>query len=235
MRRFRVVSQVFSRGRTIPLALLASTAALLLILSACAPATSQPNSGLSGQQNAPSGLNIRLSADKFEFTSAQQFCQTLATAEVVVGSHGTARWNTVDGKLSAQARTPVAVLTGNYRIYTPITFARFVPLVDYRYVATKGFLTVGGQVGQDSYSIDASPTLAGVGGHYVVVLFPSTPHTGGNTEVALVVGYAYPVDAQGIVTLQPAGNPKEPGIGPPQPAITIALASLRQQLAACAS
>lgn len=230
-----VSQQVFSRGRTVSLALVASTAALLLLLSACAPAASQPDSGLSGQQNAPSGLHMRVSADKFEITSAQQFCQTLVTAEVVVGSHGTARWNTADGQLPAEARTPAAVLTGNYRIYTPITFARFVPLVDHRQVATKEFLTVGGQVGQDSYFIDASPTLAGTGGHYVVALFPSTPHTGGNTEISLVVGYAYPVDAHGIVTLQPAGNPNEPGVGPVQPAITIALASLRQQLAACTS
>ncbi len=212
---------------------LLSSVALFGMLSACGSAGGQPGLGSTGQQNASAGLNITLHADKFEFTSPEQFCQTLFTAEVVVGSHGTARWNTPDGKLPAGITTPAAVTKENLRIYTPVTFTRLVPLLDHRRVATKEYVTIGGQVGKDSYRIDEDPTLAGTGGHFIVVLYPSTPQTGGNTEEVLVAGNAYQVDAQGMVILQQAGNPNEPGPGQLQPAITISLASLKQRLASC--
>lgn len=228
-----MLPKVFARGRMAWPLVVASAAALLVVLSACAPDSSQSPSQTAGQHTASPGLHVRLEADKFEYTSAEQFCQTLVTAEVVVGSHGAPRWNTADGELPAGIKTADDVVAQNYRIYTPITFTRFVPLLDHRHVTTKEFLTLGGQVGQDSYFINEVPTLPGTGGHYVVVLYPSTPHTGGNTEVSLVVGNAYPVDAQGTVVLQAAGDPNEPGVGSPQPAITIALTALQQQLAAC--
>ena len=218
-----------SRSRTVTAAGLV-LAGVLALLSACAPGATQP--GHEAQQGM-AGLQVRLNADMFQFSSASQFCQTLVTAEVVVGGHGPARWNTPDGKLPAGISTHAAVINGNYRIYTPVTFTRFVPLVDHRDIATKEFFTLGGQVGQDRYSIDEVPTLPGTGGHYVVVLYPSTPQSGGNTEMSLVVGNAYPVDSQGMVILQQASNPNEPGVGPVQPASTIALESLKQQLAAC--
>lgn len=226
-------ANVFSRGRTVLLVIAATGAMFLMVLSACSQPGSPPTSGSNGQPKATTGLHIRLSADKFQFTSADQFCQALLTAEIVVGSHGTARWNTANGVLPATIKTATAAVQGNYRIYTPVTFARLVPLVDHRRVVTKEFLTLGGQVGQDSYFIDDVSTLPGTSGHYLVVLYPSMPQTGGNTEVSLVVGNAYPVDAQGMVVLQVAGNPNEPGVGPTQPAIAIALTSLEQQLAAC--
>ncbi len=212
---------------------LLSILSLLVLLSACEAVGGQPGSGATGQQGAPTGLNVVLHADKFEFTSAGQFCQTLFTAEVVVGAHGTARWNTPDGKLPAGITTSQAVIKNNLRIYTPVTFSRLAPFVDHRHVSTKEFVTIGGQVGNDRYQVDEDPDLAGAGRHFLVVLAPSTPQTGGNTEEALVVGWAYPVDAQGVVTLQQAGDPNEPGSGPLQPAITIPLAALKQQLASC--
>jgi len=75
--------------------------------------------------------------------------------------------------------------------------------------------------------------LPGLDGHYVVVLAPSTPQSGVTSDVALVVGWAYPVDARGIVTLQQVGNPQEPGVGTPQPAITITLTDPQQRLTQC--
>lgn len=212
---------------------LLSTVALLAVLSACGSVEAQPGAGSTMQQNASTGLRIELHADKFQFTSPQQFCQTLVTADVIVGSHGTARWNTSDGKLPAGITKNVDVIRNNLRIYTPVVFTHLTPFVDHRRLTTKEYLTIGGQVGNDRYFVDEDPTLAGTGGHYIVVLFPSTPHTGGNTEEALVVGNAYPVDSQGIVTLQQAGNPNEPGPGQLQPTITISLAALKQQLASC--
>jgi hypothetical protein len=213
-----------------------SILSLLALLSACGPVGGQPGSGATGQQGqqgTSTGLNVQLQADKFEFTSAGQFCQTLLTAEVVVGAHGVARWNTPDGKLPAGITTSREVLKNNLRIYMPVTFSRLVAFVDHRHVPTQEFLTVGGQVGNDSYRIDEVPDLAGTGGHFIVAFAPSTPQTGGNTEAALVAGWAYPVDAHGVVTLQQAGDPNEPGTGQLQPAITIPLAALKQQLASC--
>lgn len=212
---------------------LLSIMTLLAVLSACNSGGGRPGSVSSGQQNSSAGLHVVLHADKFEFTAPQQFCQTLLTAEVVVGAHGTAHWNTADGRLPAGVTTYTELLKDNLRVYTPVDFTRLTPLVDHRHSATKGFATVGGQVGNDTYFIDDDPTLPGVGGSFIVVLYPSTPQTGGNTEETLVVGNAYPVDAQGVVTLQQAGNPNEPGPGQLQPAITISLASLTQQLASC--
>lgn len=208
---------------------------LLALLSACDSAGGQSGSGSGAtrQQGPSTGLNVRLSADKGTFTSAGQFCPTLVTAEVVVGAHGVARWNTADGKLPAGITTSREVMKNNLRIYTPVTFSRLVPLVDHRHVVTKEFLTLGGQVGNDSYRIDEYPDLARTGDHFLVVLYPSTPHTGGDSEEALVVTDAFPVDAQGVVTLRHGGNPNEPGTGQLQPAITIPLASLKQQLASC--
>jgi hypothetical protein len=228
-----VASNMCARGRLTLVALFASAAMLLVMMSACAPATSGSGPQANMLQNTSAGLHVRLDVDKFEFTFAQQFCQTLVTAEIVVGSHGTARWNTPNGILPAGISTSTAVIKANLRVYTPVTFTRFVPMVDHRHMATKEFLTVGGQVGKDSYQIDEDPGLAGTGGHFIVVLYPSTPQTGGNTEEALVVGNAYPVDSQGMVTLQQAGNSNEPGTGQLQPAITIPLASLKQQLVGC--
>ena len=216
-----------------PIVASATIAVLLLMLSACAPGSQQPAPDSGGQPVTGPGVHVLLTADKFEFTSADQFCQSLVTAEVVVGGHGTPRWNTPDGTLPATIRTPDDVLAHNYRIYTPARFTRFVPLIDHRQVPTQEYLTVGGQVGKDSYRIDLSPTLPGTGGHYVVVLAPSTPPSGAHLDVALVVGWAYPVDAHGIVVLQQAGNPHEPGGGMPPPAITIALTDLAQRLVQC--
>lgn len=238
-RKFHVDLNIFTAHTVKVVGGLLSILSLLALLSACGSAGGQPGSGATGQPGQPgqqstsTGLNIRLIADKFAFTSAGQFCQALFTAEVVVGSHGAARWNTPDGTLPAGITTPEAVFGYNLRIYTPVTFSSLVPLLDHRHVATKEFLTVGGQVGNDRYRIIGEPDLAGIGGHFLVVLAPSTPQIGGNTEETLVVGWAYPVDAHGVVTLQQAGNPNEPGPGQLQPAITIPLASLKQQLASC--
>jgi len=229
-----VVRKAFSRCAGVsPILASATVAALLMLLSACAPAPQLPNASSGGQQGAAPGLHIRLAADKFAFTSADQLCQTLVTADDVVGGHGAPRWNTPEGTLPATIQTAGDVIAHHYRIYTPVRFTRFVPLIDHRQVATQEFLTVGGQVGKNSYSIDEDPTLPGTGGHYIVVLAPSTLQSSGKSAVALVVGCAYPVDARGIVTLQQAGSPHEPGVGAPQPAITIALTDLRQRLAQC--
>lgn len=124
------------RGRAALVVAVALAAALLVVLSACGPRAAQAASQVSEQHTATPGpaLHIHVIVDKYQFTAPEQFFQTLVTAEVVVGAHGTARWNTVDGKRPAGTITEDEVVTQNYRIYTPVTFARFVPLINHRRV-----------------------------------------------------------------------------------------------------
>jgi hypothetical protein len=51
----------------------------------------------------------------------------------------------------------------------------------------------------------------------------------------LLVSYVYPVDANGKVIIQQAGDPNESGSGVPQPEITVMLTDLKAMLALCAA
>jgi hypothetical protein len=118
-------------------------------------------------------------------------------------------------------------------MYTPVQFRTMKVLRDLRHVATKEFMTVGGQVQQDQFWLDPFPQLQDTG-HYVIVFGPGSQPVGkGKVEEWLEVYDAYPVDAQGMVTLQQASSPNEPGPGQPQSAVKISLTDLQHQLAAC--
>jgi hypothetical protein len=202
--------------------------ALALILGACNSSTS----GQTAQQSATPPLRVRLSLDRAVFTKSEELCNPILTADVMVGSHGAARWNTLNGQ-RPPVTTSAEVLRQNYFIYAPVTFSRFIPLHDRRAAPTAEYITVGGQVGQDSYEADELPQLPEVGGHYIVVFAPplsATPLARGD---AMLASYAFPVTAAGVVILQQAGDPNEPGSGTPQPAITIPLADLTQLLVSC--
>src|SRR5260370_7045118 len=131
-----------------PIVASATIAVPLLMLSACAPGSQQPAPDSGGQPVTGPGVHVLLTADKFEFTSADQFCQSLVTAEVVVGGHRTPRWNTPDGTLPATIRTPGDVLAHNNRIYTPPRFTRFLPLIVHPNVPTQYSLPPRGHIGQ---------------------------------------------------------------------------------------
>jgi hypothetical protein len=51
----------------------------------------------------------------------------------------------------------------------------------------------------------------------------------------LLISYAFPIDANGKVIIQQAGDPNEPGPGVPQPEISVALTDLKAMLARCAA
>jgi hypothetical protein len=100
-------------------------------------------------------------------------------------------------------------------------------------VATTMSITLGGQAGQDTYSVDGMPRLEAPAGHYIVVLVPPSSTKGLPVGDILLVSYAFPVDARGMVVLRQAGKPQEPGTGAVDSEVTIALADLTQTLASC--
>ena len=211
-------------------------AALVLLLSLGATAAcSSTGSGQithSRQQVSYPSVNLRIEADRYEYTTPQSMCLSVLTSDVVVASHGKTHWNTPNGQRPTISSSNTIVTQG-YRIYTPVLFAQHQPLVDHRPAPTKEFVQVGGQVGTDSIFIDPYPQLKD-GGHYVIVFAPGLlPADQGKTADSLVVYDAFPVDSQGMVLLQAAGSPNEPGSGQPQPEIKISLTSLKQQLATC--
>lgn len=210
--------------------------ALVLLLSlgatAACSSTGSGHVAHSPQQASYPSVNVHIEADRYEYTSPQSMCPSVLTSVVVVESHGQPRWNTPDGQRPTISNSNMIVAHG-YRIYTPVLFAQNHPLIDHRPAPTKEFMQIGGQVGSDTMFIDPYPQLKD-GGHYVIVFAPDRlPASQGKTADWLVVFDAFPVDDQGMVLLQAAGSPNEPGPGQPQPEIKISLTSLKQQLAAC--
>jgi hypothetical protein len=183
-------------------------------------------------------VHIWMIVDRFMYTKSEQLCNAPLVAEVVVGAHGDARWNTIDGARPALA-TEGEIMRKGYLIYTPTSFSSFTPLRQHSLASnpTATFVTIGGQVGQDTYQIDGLPQPPSIGGHYVVVITPpALALAKGQTPAdVLLISYVYPVGATGKVIIQQAGDPNEPGVGPVQPEIAVALADLKATLAQCAA
>ncbi len=207
---------------------------LVLVLSGCQAAS--PTSSATRQSYGP--LNVHLDADRYEFTTPQSMCSAILTAEVKNITHGKSHWNTPDGlrpniTAAPQMSISATIVQHGYRIETPVHFGTMHVLRDLRHVATQEFMTVGGQVQQDQFWLDPFPQLQDTG-HYMIVFGPGNQPDGkGKVEEWLEVYDAFPIDAQGIVTLQQAGSPGEPGPGQPQTAVKISLVDLQHQLAAC--
>lgn len=223
--RFRMHPNILANG------IFALGCALALTLSACG-SSSQPGGG---QATGSQALHITLDADRAVIAQPEDLCNPPVTAEVIASAHGVARWNTADGKRPAIATVQEA-MQKNYYIYRTVAFSQMTALHDTHKAAAGSpsvYITLGGQVGQDSYSIDDMPQLEQANGHYIIMLAPPTSTTNLPAGDVLLVSYAFPVDAQGVVTLRQAGNPNEPGVGPVDPGLTITLASLKQVLASC--
>lgn len=217
-------------ARMVPAQVYKGLAALALLLSLATTACGASSSERASY--APLNLNLRFDVDRYEFTTPQSMCPSILTSEVVVGSHGQARWNTSSGQRPPIADSKTLIMQG-FRIYTPVQFAQNQPLIDHRPAPTREFVMVGGQVGPDHMSIDPFPQLQD-GGRYIIVFGPgSLPAGQGNTTNWLVVYSAFPIDGRDMVLLQAAGSPNEPGPGRPQPEIKLSLTDFKQQLAAC--
>jgi len=197
------------------------------------PAT-QRSTSASMQQTPLPAVHIEMTVDRWIYTKPEQLCDAPLVAEIMVGSHGDARWNTEDGK-----RPPIAtggdIVRQGYFIYTPVTFFAFTPLHARGLLPGEAYMTMGGQVGQDTYRMGGYPQASGVGGRYILVITTPAPRKGMTPADTLLVSWAFPIDASGKVTIQQAGNPNEPGVGPLQPEISVALPDLKATLARCAA
>ena len=220
--------------------LAAGTLALIVItaVAGCGQVTTptQQVALASTQQTPLPAVHIELTVDRWEYTKPEQLCDAPLVTEVVVDAHGDARWNTEDGK-----RPPIVteneIVREGYLIYTTTSFSSFTPLRQQSLTSdpTATFVTIGGQVGQDTYRIYGLPQPPDIGGHYIVVISPPGYSKYLNSDDTLLISYVYPVDASGKVILQYAGDPNEPGVGPVQPEIAVALSDLKATLAHCAA
>jgi hypothetical protein len=221
--------------------LVAGTLALIALgaLAGCGqPTTTTQQYALARAQPTPlPTVHIEGVVDRVQFTTPEELCGpslVAEVAEVVVGAHGDARWNTSDGKRPS-VTTYGEIIRQGYYIYTPVTFSSFTPLRVHGLPPGSAFKTIGGQVGQDSYRMDGYPQLQGAGGHFIVVITTPAPRKGMMPADTLLVSYAFPIDAGGKVIIQQAGDPNEPGASVPQSEISVALADLKAMLARCAA
>ena len=203
---------------------------LTLAIAACGASNATPVPG-ANTRIYPT-VDVHFDTFRYEFTTPQSMCSSVLTSDVIVGSHGQPHWNTSNGQ-----RPPIAdskaITDAGYRIYTPVLFAKNQALLDHRAAPTTEFVTLGGKAGSDSMTFDPFPQIQD-GKQYVIVFGPgSLPNGQGKAIDWLVVYDAFPVDGQGMVLLQAAGSPNEPGSGKPQPEIKLSLTDLTQQLAAC--
>ena len=206
--------------------------AVLFAATAMVACAGSPSSSTSSAAVVPITLTVEL--DRYQFITPKSMCPAILVGEVQVSAHGKAHWNTLDGTRPNNLTDPQSVVSQGLRIYTPITFGKMNVFIDHRAQhQTREFDTVGGKVGQDTLTFDGFPQLTD-GGRYLIVFSPGFKGAGqGKTEDWLDVYNAFPIVGQNTVILQPAGDPKEPGAGQPQPEITLALADLKQQLSQC--
>jgi hypothetical protein len=235
---------VFTRTRfaSIPCLSLLVMAMLLFLAGCGGPSAMQTNQPSQANQISQATLVLDLDVDRYEFNTPASLCQAPMVAEAVAGSFGQSHWNTtnpVQPSLLSQAlptrQLKDSLIKGGYTIYTPVYFTSMTILRDQRSskLAAEEFVMVGGQQGTTRISIGEFPQLK-ASTRYLVVVVPGLNATTHHLTLQWQVVYnAFPIDAQGVVTLQPAGSPNEPGAGKPQPAVTITLAALQQQLAHC--
>lgn len=238
---------MFTRTRCIVLPCLSLLVlAMLPTLAGCGGPSAMPTnqSGQSSQANQSNQatLVLDLNVDRYEFNTPANLCQAPLVAEAVAGSFGQSHWNTANkaqpsllsqGLPTRQLKD--SLIKGGYMIYTTMYFSRMTILKDRRSSkqAPEEFVMEGGQQSTTRISVGEFPQLK-VSTRYLVVVVPALNATTHSLTLQWQVIYnAFPIDAQGVVTLQQAGSPKEPGVGKPQPAVTITLAALQQQLAQC--
>lgn len=205
---------------------------LLLTLATAACSASNATSATGSNIAAYPTVDVHVDTFRYEFNTPQSMCSSILTSDVIVGSHGQPHWNTSNGQRPPIAESK-AITDAGYRIYTPVLFAKSQALIDHRPAPTSEFVTLGGKAGSDSMYFDPFPQIQD-GKQYVIVFGPGSLQAGqGKATDWLVVYDAFPVDGQGMVLLQAAGSPNEPGSGQPQPEIKLSLTDLKQQLAAC--
>jgi hypothetical protein len=170
--------------------------------------------------------------DGISLNTPELMCKAVLVMDAGVSSIGPGHWNTPDGSKPAGADASW-LGTGGYAIYTPIHFSYMHIHVDYRSQPTREFDTVGGSAGPDSDEEEGYPQVMPQQ-NYLLTLVYGIEVGKGEVKTVLIVNDAFPIDAQGLVTLQPAHT--EDGQGNQvenYPAVTMPLTQIGQQLANC--
>jgi len=130
-------------------------------------------------------------------------CHAPLIAAVTVGSIGAARWNTPEG--TRPTISPITEATGEglfangYYIYTSVYFSHMQIAADHRTQPTAQYITMGGQVGQDSMRIDGYGQVP-VGLRFLLVFTYAVDPSSHNLVLdTLVVLQDFPMNAQGQV------------------------------------
>jgi hypothetical protein len=189
--------------------------------------------GCAGGQSSAGPIHLHSESSRLQMITPELMCKAILVMDVGVASLGQAHWNTPDGTRPASADA-LTLASNGYRIFTPIHFSHMHIHVDYRSQPTKEFATVGGRVGSD-VDEESYPQVKPQQ-NYLLTLVYGIQAEQGEIKNVLIVNDAFPIDAQGIVTLRPAHTEFGPG-GKNQvenfPAITRPLAQIVQELADC--
>jgi hypothetical protein len=186
----------------------------ILLLTGCAVA----------QQS--NGVHIQGDASRLSFNTPELMCKAILVADAGIAGLGSSHWNTPDGTRPAAADERTLV-RGGYAIYTPLHFSFMHIHVDRRSQPTHEFDTIGGQVGPDSDS-EGYPQVMSQH-NYLLVLVNGIQALQGESQTVMVVTDAFPIDAQGVVTLQDGSTEQ----GTVHPTVTAPLSQIVQQLANC--
>ena len=201
--------------------------AILATLAGCGTPSAASNASQAASASTP--INITIEVERFEFTTPQAMCQSPFVADIVAGSQGQGHWNTPSGSRPATLDHKT-ILTKGYFIFTPLQVTAVHSLLDRRQLQTQEFVLVGGQAGRDVMNVAEYPWLAR-GSRYLVVFVPARlAGTAAATQTTLEVYNAFQIDTHGVVTLQQQSI-EQGKIA--QPTITMPLAQIQQQLAAC--
>jgi hypothetical protein len=197
---------------------LAGLGIMVLLLNGCTVA----------QQS--NGVHIQGDASRLSFNTPELMCKAILVADAGIAGLGPGHWNTPDGTrpATADART---LVRGGYMIYTPLRFSYMHTHVDRRSQPTREFDSIGGQVGPDSDS-EGYPQVMPQHS-YLLVLVYGIQALQGESQAVMVVTDAFPIDAQGVVTLQPAHTEGKGQETESFPAVTMPLSQIVQQLANC--
>ncbi len=191
-------------------------AAILLLLAGCTVALPLSN-----------GTNIQGDTFRISFNTPQLMCGAIMVADAGVSGYGTSHWNTPDGSRPAGANQET-LIRGGYAIYTPLHLSSMHIHVDHRSQPTSEFDTIGGQVGADQYSM-GYPQVRPNNSYLLVFVYGINQQTQKDWKSVLVVTDAFPINSQGIVTLQ-GGSVEQ---GHTYSAVTEPLSQITQQLANC--
>lgn len=178
------------------------------------------------------GITIHVDAYRIPVDTPERMCGATLVIDARITALLRSHWNTLSGTRPAGV-DPTKLPDQGYAIYTPLQFSSLHIHVDRRQQQQTGeFALLGGQVGSDRYIADETPPVS-AGNSYLMVLVAGVDQTHVHTENLMVVDAAFPIDAQGIVTLQAAHTEGKGASVQQFPAVTMPLSQLTQQLASC--